>query len=85
MQTWLVRQHPYMLRESGHISYKHIKSNIVDELTITSQNGGQDHFSTLNSLLVLRCFMQQHLNTFHTFFPLSVIHLYNASSQNVLK
>ena len=26
-----------MLRESEHISYKHIQSNIVDELTITSR------------------------------------------------
>ena len=30
------RQHPYMPRDSGHISCKHIKWNIVDGLTITS-------------------------------------------------
>ena len=31
------RQHPNIPRDSGHISYKHIKSNIVDELTSTSR------------------------------------------------
>ena len=38
-------------------------------------SGSQDYFSKLNSLFVLCCFMQQHLNTIHTFIPLSVIHL----------
>ena len=33
------RQHPYMPPDSGYISYEHIKSNIVDELTITSGKG----------------------------------------------
>ena len=59
-----------MPRESGHISYQHIKSNIIDELTITGTyftSGGQEDCYKLNSSLALHCFMQQHLNTFHTF------------------
>ena len=35
--TWFIRQHPCMPRDSGHISYEYIKSNIVDELTFTSR------------------------------------------------
>ena len=37
MYTWFNRQYPYMPQDSGHISYEHIKSNIVDKLTITSR------------------------------------------------
>ena len=37
MWTWFFRQYLYLPQESGHISYKHTKSNTIEELTITSR------------------------------------------------
>ena len=42
------RQHPDMPQDSGYISYKHIKSNIDDELTITSQVAAKIIFTCIN-------------------------------------
>ena len=67
-ETWFIRQHPlYMPRDSGHISCKHIKSNIVDELTITPRVAAKKR-----EFIVGFTLFQQHLNTFHTFIPLFI-------------
>ena len=76
------RQHPDLPWDSGHTSYKHIKSNIADELTISSQVVAKIIFINWIRFYVVSC--NNTYNTFHAFIPL-FIHLHNyALSQNVL-